>query len=425
MATRHGFGKVSATDSLVFAYDVNDPFNSYKGMPGQNFAHGPARNNNGYNLTTYTNGKLIESNGYSEVVNIPGLGRRTVQTTEYYNVYSSYGEDGNYNCCPTLFVYAPGGWNTAVWESSTTYTYQIIYRTTSGYTHPNYMYRYEYNSSGTYLTEQGVHTTSLRTHLGEGWYHAWNTFTTQPGASQGYTGLWHYEYNTRNKISIAAVSITKGTNIRPPLQFIDEGTTRSSTGALLDLRGNATMDVSTVSFNSNAQIVFDGTDDYINLPGANWNILTTHTLEGVFKANGTPSGGYHVLFQKEGGYSGGAVYGLRANDLGQIFAMICYDQEAASQNTLGSAISIANGQWYHIAATFDSSYNWKLYVNGELSNQTTLSRNPFQNNSAITIGQGDGRKTNGELPVMKIYNRALTELEVKTNYNQYKTRFGI
>lgn len=203
--------------------------------------------------------------------------------------------------------------------------------------------------------------------------------------------------------------------------------TRSSTQSLFDRTRNVTsINASTVSYNSNGKIIFDGTDDYIDLPAASWNILTTHTLEGVFKSNGVPGSGYHVLFQKEGGYSGGAVYGLRCNpNGGQFYTMICYDNEAASQNTLGSSTTLQDGQWYHVVSTFDSSYNWKLYINGTLENSTTLSRVPYQNSSAITIGQGDGRKMNGELDIMRIYNYALSEQEVLKNFRAIRGKYGL
>jgi len=202
------------------------------------------------------------------------------------------------------------------------------------------------------------------------------------------------------------------------------GLSRSASGSLADLTGISTLSLANVSFDSNAQPSWDGTDDYIELSAASWNILTAHTLETVFKANGTPGSGYHPLFQKEGGYSGGAVYGLRATPSSQIYAMICYDDQVASQNTLGSTTVLENGKWYHIAATFDSGYKWRLYINGIQENTATLTNNPYQNTSAITIGQGDSRKMNGNLPVMKIYNRALTASEIKSNYNAVKGRFN-
>ena len=272
------------------------------------------------------------------------------------------------------------------------------------------------------LSSGSVTTINTRTHTWERMYH---TFTVSGSRDLNNPDSNVYFYNggaSSNHLRISDVQLElkdHPTKFSPTL-------TRSSTQGLFDRTRNVpSINSSTVSYNSNGKIIFDGTDDYIDLPASSWNMLTTHTLEAVFKPTGTPSGGFHVLFQKEGGYSGGAVYGLRANDLGQIYTMICYDNQAASQNTLGSAITITNGTWYHIVATFDSSYNWKLYINGELHNSTTLTNIPYQNSSAITIGQGDGRKMNGELDLMRIYNAALTEQEVKSNFNTIRGRYNL
>lgn len=174
-------------------------------------------------------------------------------------------------------------------------------------------------------------------------------------------------------------------------------------------------------------LVFDGVNDYIYISPSPSNILRTLTMECWFKSNGSPggAGGYHVMFQKEGGFSGGAVYGLRANDNSYFYAMICYDDLSASQNQLQSTTNITNGVWYHIASTFDSNYNWKLFINGVLDKSTTLTAVPFQNNSQINIGTGDNRYTNGNISSVKIYNRALTAAEVLQNYNALRGRFGV
>ena len=206
MAIAQGFGR-KETRGLIFKYDTGDMDNSYRGAPGQNYAIGPNRVYGGLSTQTFENGKVFRSNGYTENVFIPKLGVRSVESIEIHNEYDGYGTNGNYNCCPTIFTYNPGGWNSFTWLPNTTYTYQIIYKSETGYTHPNYMYHYEYRADGSYITEYGVHTEGLRTHLGNGWYHAWNTFTTNPQAAMGYCGMWHYEYYGRNKVSVAAVSI--------------------------------------------------------------------------------------------------------------------------------------------------------------------------------------------------------------------------
>lgn len=203
--------------------------------------------------------------------------------------------------------------------------------------------------------------------------------------------------------------------------------TRTNTESLIDLGpNNVTINTSNIGWSSNQYPSFNGTSTYMDIPAGGWNILRTFTLEAVFKSNGVPGSGYHVLFQKEGGYSGGSVYGLRCNPAGGTFySMIFYDAQASNGFTLGSSTVMQDGEWYHVVSTFDSNYNWRIYINGVLENESVLTNVPYQNSSIISTGLGDGRKMNGELPVMRIYDTALSSNEVYQNYLSYKPRFGL
>jgi hypothetical protein len=408
MAVANGYGKV-VTSGSVFMYDTGDTFNSYKGQPGTNITTGAGRNYNGYSKITYDNGMFFETNGYTEVVNIPALGPTTVQSVEINNAYCGYGCNGNYNCCPNLFNYT-GGWMSSIWTPGQTYSYQIIYKCTSGYTNPNFMYHYEYNSSEGYLTEYGVFTTDKQESLGDGWYHAWNTFTAQPTAAKGYTGLWYYQYNVADKLSIAAVSISPGDTIRPPRQIIPSGTTRTATQGLLPIVGNSTINLSNVSFDSNAQIVFDGTDDFIdtNFPATT---LNTPSIEAVVYRS-TNTGRYEAIIQ---------------NNVDSDDALYVYPN-----GTLGfwpcvsSNLTVPTGQWSYVAVSYDGT-NLVYCVNGVIQTVTATCTHitdwDFLRIGAY--GTGDGERWIGKIAVSKVYDRALTANEFKQNYNKYKTRFNL
>ena len=402
MAVANGYGKV-VTSGSVFMYDVGDTYNSYKGQPGTNITTGVNKVYNGYNKITYDNGMFFETNGYTEVVNIPALGPTTVQSVEINNAYCGYGCNGNYQCCPTLFTYT-GGWMSSIWSPGQTYSYQIIYKCTSGYTHPNFMYHYEYNSSEGYLTEYGVFTTDKQESLGDGWYHAWNTFTTNASAAKGYTGLWYYNYNVADKVSIAAVSISPGYTIRPPREIIPSGTTRSTTQGLLPIVGDSSINLANVSFDSNAQIVFDGTDDYVDLGYAPFSGTGDFTIDTVYTLDTVDT---HTII---GNYPASSLqfmgrYGLYINGA-------CYFPSSLGAGT------------YHAVATRESGV-CKLYLNGVLVN-TVSNSNSIGTNSFVmgknTVGT---ERLTGKVPVMKLYNRALSAAEVKQNYNKYKTRFNL
>jgi hypothetical protein len=403
MAVSQGFGKTSST-GLVFGYDTGDSDNSYRGAPGQNYAFGPNRSYGGPSTQNFENGKIFRSNGYTETVFIPTLGVRSVESIEIYNEYDGYGTNGNFNCCPNIFNYVSSGWGSFTWLPNTTYTYQIIYKSETGYTHPNYMYHYQYRANGSYITEYGVHTDGLRTHLGDGWYHAWNTLTTHPEAATGFCGMWHYEYYGRNKVSVAAVSIVPGTTIRPPRQFIDENTTRSQTQSLLDLTGNRTINTSNVSFNSSGQLIFDGTDDFIDLGSApftgtaNFSLETVYTLDTL--ETHTIVGNYPASsFQFMGRF------GLYINGS-------CYFPSALGPGT------------YYAAATRENGI-CKLYLNGVLVTQVSNNNSIGSNSFIMGRNTAGTERLTGKVPVLKLYDRALTASEIEQNYRHYKTRFNL
>ena len=171
------------------------------------------------------------------------------------------------------------------------------------------------------------------------------------------------------------------------------------------------------------RMTFDGTNNFAQSDAP---ILTTHTCEAWFRPSGTPAAGFHAVYQKEGGYSGGPVYGLRVEqNQGRAYGGICYSAASADQNYLYTTTTLPDNNWYHIATTFDSSYNWKIYLNGVQEASTTLTANPYQISSVFRIGLGDSRYANGQISIARTYSRALTADEVLRNFNATRSRYGI
>ena len=87
-------------------------------------------------------------------------------------------------------------------------------------------------------------------------------------------------------------------------------------------------------------------------------------------------------------------------------------------------------EWNHAAYTFDGSTGTvTAYVNavntGSASN-SNISGN-FESGSSFTIGKrpGGGGQFSGDISCAMLYNKSLTEAEVKQNYNAHKGRFGL
>ena len=96
------------------------------------------------------------------------------------------------------------------------------------------------------------------------------------------------------------------------------------------------------------------------------------------------------------------------------------------QVAVGSAF--AANTWTHIVTTYDGQVG-KIYVNSQLVANTDWGSvlGATTNNSVLTVGgnTGTNRQFNGQIPITKVYNRALTAQEIKANYNAIKGRFNI
>ena len=209
-------------------------------------------------------------------------------------------------------------------------------------------------------------------------------------------------------------------------QFADG--TRSSTQSLIDLKETTDISTSNVSFDSNAQMTFDGTDDEIELAANDWNKVSAVTVEAIVSINGAPidGNGYHVVVQKDGAYSGGAVYGIRISNSSVPYGTFSKGSSASDThvNTV-SGNTMTSNKYYHLVYTRKVGESI-FYQNGaEVTKNTSNNDSIYINTNTVTIGQGDGRQLYGDIPVVKIHNRVLSAEEVTQNYNAYKNRFGI
>lgn len=89
-----------------------------------------------------------------------------------------------------------------------------------------------------------------------------------------------------------------------------------------------------------------------------------------------------------------------------------------------SGFSPSVNTWYHFATTFDNT-DVKFYKDGTLYSQNNI------NSSSVSSGLGgyiarrwdDPNYIDGPIPIVRVYDRALTSTEISTNYNSTKTRY--
>lgn len=403
-------GPKLVTDGLVFSYDMNS-LQSYKG---------PSISNLTQNIQIIGTGTAT---GYSSTATtqtefVPGLGSMQVYINNIQNNYTSFTPNST-NCCPSLHA-----WGNITVSPSTLYTYGIVYRCDSGYTSTNYMYRYEYTSNGgTYVTEGGVFNDANRVPLGNGWYYAWGTFTTQATTNWlGHCGTFYYRYaTTTDRLTVAKVMIAQGDySGMHPMYWPNSNSSLSTTQNLKDISGKGTLVTTTsLTYGTNGLFSFNGGTQRIDLSatigpmGNNWTISawansTNITLtQNILSMNGP-------YFMRIDGSK------VRFNVLTDTWLF------QAGTTTLSS------NTWYFFTMVWNGTAGtWTGYINNsqEFSVAKTGSMNAAYNNFFGYVGytpQG-GEQSNffGQIPATYYYNRALSADEVTQNFNALRGRYGV
>ena len=109
-------------------------------------------------------------------------------------------------------------------------------------------------------------------------------------------------------------------------------------------------------------------------------------------------------------------------------------------NTTDTLYSGHNGSWYIVsyspgnmlnqwwcgAVTFNTSTGWVLYLNGEQVDTDASTTAPTGDGTIFIGAHGVAANLfDGDIPVVQIYNRALSASEISQNFNATRSRFSI
>ena len=209
--------------------------------------------------------------------------------------------------------------------------------------------------------------------------------------------------------------------------------TRSATEALKDFTKNATLDLANVSFDSNAQMTFDGTNDELQVDVNSWiRDVDAVTIEGVVEipAGASTAGGPWSIMtdQTDVTQRDGFWWHLR---LGGGFTYFRVEDTVNGEQgiTFSNPSSFSAGNTYHIVTVVGNN-GVKVYNNGVLVESYNP---PFNwkdisatNVATLFIGRTyPNYYLNSINHLVKAYNRALSAEEVQQNFNTIKGRFGI
>jgi hypothetical protein len=392
MAVGQGYSK-TATNGLVFAYDTGDTRNSFLGRPTTNLMEG-------YGLSNYNNVGGSVTTTLSQTSDSYRGTPVWIQTlTPLDGSGVSWLSNGNN---PGLGVVSSGGGGLA-----NRYTGHSIFFKPTVPMHSSPIFT-------NYSNIAGWQSCCNYEDMGDGWFRAkvlWYDTTTRSDGK-------YWAINPLSATLNTPITVYWAGPFKEDLnsQYISQytPTSRSNTGSLLELAGGNSMSVADVSFDSNLQITFDGTNDYISIPSSNVFDTQTVTVEVVVKPYSTSQNGF--WFEK------GAV-----NTQYSLFmegSNIVWRQAGNSQYT--STSTLTNNAWNHVVGTFKSGERI-TYVNGIAITADALvyTLNTNQGNQYIGSYNSNGYFYNGEIAVVKVYNRTLTAGEIKQNYGHYKTRFNL
>jgi len=169
---------------------------------------------------------------------------------------------------------------------------------------------------------------------------------------------------------------------------------------------------------------FDGSDDYISCADANsLDIAESLTLELWLKFLDTPPAGTAWSIMEKGGRGGStnnfALY-TATNSTALRFGA-AFNNAWASFSAISTALGTTN--WHHVAITYDGK-TVKAYLDAVRDLNQAKTGALSTNNNALTIC-GTNQYVKGYSVLQRIYNRALTALEIQNHFNQEKHLFGV
>jgi len=206
-------------------------------------------------------------------------------------------------------------------------------------------------------------------------------------------------------------------------------TTRSISGSLVDLIGSQQIKLTQVSYDSNAQLTFDGTNDYAELPSffVPTGSRSVEVVAMVASAS-TDSAQKHIFANSDQvGNSlddaGIAIIYRNGHFRGYIWN---WDGANSPRTEKIFQTNVEQDKFYHLVLTHDDS-EAKFYTNGVLvaSGLCTGSRFPSNDTTIGRYSPGYSQGFNGDIPIVRVYNRCITSDEVAQNFNSIKERFDI
>lgn len=380
--------------SLVFGYEM-DNTNSYIGEPTTNLSYESDNQldwmsgwNNSGNATRSTNDLTINKP-------FPGYSVISMLVTE----------DGSLHLgCGSASITTSTEYTVSVWF----WQNRIITSSASPYCRPQ-----PHNTNQGKLEYNG--STDWHTWPTNEWIRITKTYTT-PATDVTSMYISSYGGVAGDKYAFYAPQIEQKSHMT---QFT--GPVRTNTTGLLDLTGNFTLDLSNVSFDSDANFYFNNVDNYLDMDDFDYS--NGFSIIAVIKpiSLGETAGRIIDKSSDMGGVDG---FFLTLDANNKFYFKVDNTGEIVTPNN-----SFNFDEYCFVCSTCTTSGYGEIYVNGELkatgttagvSNITTVNT-PRIGNVAFETS----RTFDGEISLVNIYNTPLSQQEVSYKYDTLKDRFNL
>jgi len=184
---------------------------------------------------------------------------------------------------------------------------------------------------------------------------------------------------------------------------------------------NGTLTVSPIFSGSEGGILdFDGTDDWVE--------ISTYTFGiGNWSVNIWASGD-SITYGTTGNLVSNSSGGPVTNAMGFVGGKIHYRNYDGTWKSNSGNTTLSTGTWYMLTwvnyVGNSSSCTMKMYVNG-IADSSVFNSFTTNGGPCNSIGRNWFDYYNGKIGLVQFYNISLTDAQVLSNFNAYKSRFGV
>jgi hypothetical protein len=378
------------TSGLLSYYDASNTSKSWHGKPTTNLV----LHSDGLDATSWA--------GYCG--NMSNLTWRTTETTAPDGSYNAVKvvRDSNGNCgagtCWGLFYNASGTFTAGI-----TYTISIWLKCSTGnvtvYLGPN-------DSQGTGI---GVTTT-------------WQRFSYAGFTTTSLDRGLQFIVGGASTVYAWGAQVEVGSFATPYVSSGSSYGTRTASTAFTDLAHNTTATINSLQYASDNTFSFNGVADNIDLGTSLYAMGIRRSA--TFSAWIKPADTLSVYAISDFGLNSLGMT-LRLNSL---VSSDFYVYPTNHRITYTPASNFVIGTWYNIVGVMDSA-NMYLYFNGEMVGSQTLGEDIGLTSASLKIGSRGDASTgvfgSGYVNSVIIYNRALSDSEIKQNFNATRGRYGL